>query len=63
MRSSFFLDFTRRRFVVSYRRFGTIFLSHLQEPSISSLLGLLDCVKSQKLEDHIYISEETFCQA
>jgi hypothetical protein len=63
MRSSLFLDFTRRRFVVSYRRFGTICLSHLQGSSIPSLLGLLDCIKSQKREDCLYTSAETFNQA
>jgi len=31
MRSALFWDFMQRRMVVSYRRFGTIYRSHLQE--------------------------------
>ena len=37
LKSALFWDITQRRVVVLYRRFGTIYRSHLQGPS----LGLL----------------------
>jgi hypothetical protein len=42
MTSTLFWDFTQRRMVVSYRRFGKTYRSHLQELS-------KDCLRSSKL--------------
>jgi hypothetical protein len=41
MRSAFFWDITQRRMVTLYRRFGTMYRSHLQGLS-PRILGLVD---------------------
>ena len=61
MRSSFFWDFTQPRLMVSYRRFGTTYRSHLQGSNrhyscAAWLTASLRCVKSQKSSDLVWLS-------
>jgi hypothetical protein len=45
LRSALFCDITHRTFVIPYRRFGTIYRSHLQRSMILGFLTLEVCTK------------------
>jgi len=55
-----FSGFAKNRMVVSYRRFGTTPRSHLHGPSTPRNLR---CLRSQKIQDHIYTAVEAGNQA
>jgi len=53
LRSSVFWDVTQRVLLVSYRRFGTTYRSHLQGSSRTVVvrITIICCVKYQKIAD------------